>query len=254
MKYDYVFFVGTGHSGSTIISTILHAHPNISISEEWKMAGKLLRKVKTVKQIHRAMLNPSKGVRRTALLDSLGNPQNTKGEIKILGDKSPWDLVNVWRRSAGSNIFEELENMLEGKVKIIITIRDPYQHLPGYFNSKKHLRNLGSKDEVMRVFVRYLARAYDAASYAVDHADCLVVANEDLIQDPQEVVEKIYNFVGVKGADELISQLQEIIYRVPDSKEYDFDVKWKNVVLKDQVEERIINKFKPMERYSRNEI
>ena len=251
MPYEYVFFLGTGHSGSTILSAVLHSHPNISVSEEWKMAGKLLRRGETVEQIQHAMLNPSKGVRRTELLDALREPQKNKSEIKILGDKSPWDLVNLWRRFDGSDIFKELEDKLESKVKIIIPIRDPYQHLPGYFDSTKHLKNLGSKDEVKRVFIRLLARAYDAANYAVDHADCLVVANEDLIQTPVEVVEKIYTFLGVEGSDELMRKFQQVIYRIPDSKVYDFDVMWRGVLLKDQIEERIIDKFKPMERYSR---
>lgn len=251
MQYEYVFFVGAGHSGSTVISAILHAHPNISVSEEWKMAGKLLRQGHTVENIQKAMLHPSLGKKRTPLLDAVGNPQKTKGEIKILGDKTPWDLVSLIRRSDGGNIFKELEDKLESKVKIIIPIRDPYQHLPGYFNSRKHQRSLGSKDEVIRVFVRYLARVYDAANYASDHADCLVVANEDLIQMPVEVIEKIYRFLEVERSEDLSRKFQKVIYRIPDFKKYDFNVDWRGVILGDQVEERIINRFKSMERYSR---
>jgi hypothetical protein len=250
MDYSYVFFLGAGHSGSTIVSAILQSHPNTSISEEWSIVGKVLSGDLTVKEARSKMLNPSRGVRRTAILDSMGRLDSQKEEIKFLGDKSPWNVVSSWHRSKKIDIYKPLEDKLGGKVKIVITMRDPYLHLPGYFTSKKALRTTGVF-ELHRRYTRHLSKVYEAAAFAFDHVDCTVISNEDLIESPSENIHKLLDFLELPCATDWCRQVKSAIYSKPDKKVYDFSIDHRGRSLTDHVEDRIIAKFAPMKRYSR---
>ena len=257
MSYDYVFFMGGGHSGTTVLSAILQMHPEASISHEWNLVGKLLLRGFSVEEIRGMMLNPNKGVKRTEMIEKLEkmegwNDRDKGGEIRLLGDKSPWDIANTWNRRSKKDIFPELSERLEGKVRVVITIRDPYQHLPRYFNSNKYIKKYnGNRMLVRRKFLRYLAKTYEACDYASKHADCLVIANEDLIADPASTIIKLCDFVELPVDRTWRRMVQSIVHSQVKVTEYDYDIDHRGMSLVDHVEDRIISRFDPLKRWSR---
>jgi hypothetical protein len=256
MSYDYVFFAGGGHSGSTVLSAIIHLHPEASLSHEWNLVGKLLVRDFSVEEVRAMMLNPNNGVKRKEMLAKIRtmsgwNDRDSSGTVKLLGDKSPWDLVNTWNRRGKQDIFPELREKLGGSVKVIITIRDPYQHLPRYFTNKKHLEKFGTITKVRRRFLKYLAKTYEACDYMSKNADCLVIANEDFIAKPTENIVELCEFLKLPVDDDWLKKVQTLVHDKVKTVDYDYDVDHRGIPLVDHVEDRIIGRFEPLKRWSR---
>jgi hypothetical protein len=257
MSYDYVFFMGGGHSGSTVLSAILYLHPEASLCHEWNLVGKLLLRGYTVDQVREKMLNPNKGVKRSNMILKAQRLSGWKdldhsAKTRLLGDKSPWDIANTWNRRSKVDIFPELREKLDGNVKIIITVRDPYQHLPRYFKSKKYLDKYnGNTKEVIRKFLRYLAKTYEACDYAFKNAECLVIANEDLIAKPAKTIIQMCDFVDLPVDKEWRRLVQTLVHTEVKVTSYDYDADHRGMSLTDHVEERIIDRFEPLKRWSR---
>jgi hypothetical protein len=244
MKVSWCSFIGEGHSGSTILSAILHSHPNICIAHEQSSIDKVIRRAWKFDDIKSEVFAEGVGRnKRGQMLKSIG--MSPKKDICILGDKTPWDPVKTWfREGKNTDVFADFSDIISMPVKVLICVRDPYQHLPGWFTNKKRIKRWGGR--VRAKAIQGLAKTYEAIAFLEPKNDCLVVFNEDLISDPEAHMKSLCEFLGVPVYDSWLKSCSEVVYKKPNKVDCVFSEEEIQ-----SIENRIIKRFEPLRRYSR---
>jgi len=216
-------FVGEGRSGHTVIAAILDAHPQVRISEEVKQISKWKRgEYGHRRDAFAAAHECGMGKERKKYTMSDTSQLTHIDPLLVLGDKCGWAAFTEFRkRDAGPHIFEEFSAFLRQPIKVIHSVRNPFDNIASWFMSPKykHIWN----DDTQRwskLCTRY--RRYCEAAGAIlgelPPEDILVVYNEDLIGCPDNVISDIFEFLEVPLEYEQLDRYREVLFTSPNEK------------------------------------
>jgi hypothetical protein len=243
----WITFIGEGRSGHTIISAILDSHPNVRLAEEQKLITKWTRDGYSREKIIDEVKKCGHGKER--------KPKALPGSLKweepllAIGDKCGWDAVNLTRKHGESlDILDRFAEHMQMPVKVIHTIRNPYDNITAYLDSPKWQRLHGTGNELYRMCIRRYARFYSAALPLLERHHRFDLYNEEIIENPERVITKLCCFLDLPIVEPWLTNAVNSVYKKPNerSKRREWPTKWE-----EQIPWRIIEKYDFFERYQR---
>ena len=128
----YFLFIGIGRSGTTLIGSLLDAHPNVIVANQQNALRYFQSGIFKRRQVYYLLLENS---RKNAVRGRKGGggysyavPNQWQGRfsnIKVIGDKS-MSAYAVSRLHAKPWLLERVSRMTGAKVRLIHIIRNPY--------------------------------------------------------------------------------------------------------------------------------
>ena len=244
----FVIFVGKGRSGTTITASLMDAHPNMIVSNEyfhntkvsWK-SPKLLQLVKNktdlfnrfyeqswedsrhgVTSIRRALSGHHYGVGIVSNFSWHG----TYKELKVIGDKDNEEFVRFYQKDPiyFRRIIKQLSDTLQIPIHVIHAIRNPYDAIAAKCLYIPRIRGILTKTKGYndQRCLRYSMQDYFSVERSVMrmmndelNLKILDIHNADFVKRPIETVMKICKFLEVDCPEGYLQACKEKAYASP---------------------------------------
>lgn len=273
----FLFFVGYGRSGHSIVASILDAHPNIIIAHEYYLFDRLAHpaqawhirtKRKLFNQLYwssyqsvvngwRANVNTSKGYN----LNLKGAWQGQFDKLRIIGDKTAGSTAMIYYHAP--LIFKRALARLDKITGIphlaLHVVRNPFDMIAtvALYQASEDPENTKVNASVQHKFHDFtyinmatdivLTKALAVSQMVVDcNLHLLEVHLEDLISDPDTVIRRLCHFLGVDCDSAFLDMCRGKLFRSP-SRSRDVVV-WPRLV-RERIQEAIED-FSFFKRYS----
>ena len=252
----FVLFVGYGRSGHSIIGSMMDAHPDMIIAnqyllfEKWRtQAAKLMNKAYLFNALYnKSFADVTKGLRRAEAnrkgytLHMNNSWQGQFNHLKVIGDKSGEMTSRLYKQSPVKlqKYYRELVDTVRMPVHTIHVIRNPYDIVATkalyIASSTRHKlpaseTNKFDNPEVLMAAAKGLFKVAESTKDFIVSCNLSVleVYSEDLIEDPKSTMKKICNFLDLECWDEYLQQCYDKTYKSP-SKTRNV-VKWTSEIL-----------------------
>ena len=239
----FIFFVGYGRSGHSIIASMMDAHPNMVIANEFYLFDKWARQVKSVrdkvKLFNELYRNSYKSAHakdgwRTAQKDQKGYTLELAGawqgkyeRLQVIGDKAAGDTAIKGHQSPGKfkKMYLELQSTVQVPIQVIHIVRNPYDMIAtvALYNAsnKREVKVKASKEHRFnrQNYLRNAAKSIFAKADGVMqimntcHPKLLEIHSEEFILDPKEVIQQICHFLEVECTEEYLQKCYEKTFR-----------------------------------------
>ncbi len=246
----WITFVGHGRSGHTIISAILDSHPNVRIAEEQKYINKWHGQGWTRDKILPHLLASGQGrERKLKALPGSGTWVDGAHPRLAVGDKWGYDAVGLLRAGQASvEVLDQFVTHMGMELKVIHTIRDPYDNICAWLDSPKYQRRWGTGNNMYRMAIRQYTRFYDHAAKLLDRYDHFDLYNDEIIAQPREIIMNLCNYLKLPIVEPWFTNAANSLYKKP-------NVRSANRVWPDKwirnIDERLISKYPYFEKFRR---
>ncbi len=213
---EAVFTVGFNRSGSSLIGDLLSAHPNIVISNE---SGIIRRYVNGEFTSRESLLSfiIKHDMDRTYKGNYIAGQYQDQYDhnIEVVGDKhSPHNTKFLTKTE--SNTIEELENFIKLPIKLLFTVRNPYDMVASMVNAirgqKKSLD--GNIKRAISFFTKCSANNMKLIG-RVSTDRIFMIRLEDFIASPEKILANLCDFLSVAKTPEYLSSCAEVVYKMP---------------------------------------
>ena len=254
----FCLFVGYARSGSSVVGSIIDAHPNAVISHEYNILSSVIKDKLNRQELFDGIIAKSQNLNKKGRWSGGANGEvynhNIEGQIKredsiihVIGDKKSGSATKILRALPNRPIEHRIDKVkriitaLEGKTELpcmfIHVMRNPYDIVAAQIQSRINFNFLsflgGVKTmDVMREL--YRDRWLD-------------VYHEDLIANPAPEIIKINDFLGLaQNKSHLDFSAKHLDF---EPKLRRFEIKWPPR-LKQKIKNKIIGKSEAFSRYS----
>ncbi len=249
--HTYVMFIGIGRSGTTLIGSLLDAHPHIIIANEQATLKYLRPRVFSRSQIFRLLLDNSRQAAGTGRVGGGGYSyavpgqwQGRFGTLEVIGEKSKSARDVTWLTSSPA-LLETLAGVTQARIRMMHITRNPYDTI-----ATRAMRRRLSLERISREYfalcdkLQMLISRVDAVSeYDVER---IPVHLEDFIEDPRSQLAAICESLGVGAESDYLEDCARIVRNEPHKSRH--DVAWnRNLVAHIQ---RNLEKIPILRRYS----
>ncbi len=244
---NWITFIGEGRSGHTIISAILDSHPNVRLAEEQKLITKWIRDGWSREKIIDEVKKCGHGKERK--LKALPGSLTWEEPLLAIGDKCGWDAVNLVKKHGQTpSIIDNFSEHINMPIKIIHTIRNPYDNITAYLDSPKSNRKWRDEDTLYRMCIRRYARFYSTAIKLLEMYPRFDLYNEEIIENPERILTKLCAFLDLPLVEPWLTNAVNAVYKKPNerSKRREWPAEWE-----EQMPWRIIGKYYFFERYTK---
>ena len=163
----FVFFMGYSRSGSSIVSSLMDAHPHMVVAYQYKVISEWNETLKNKAYLYgelyeKSLKDATVGWRREdnmaksyTLHINTGWQGRYDKYISVIGDKSADKTVNLFSRTPKrfSQVYEQLRETVGVPVKAVFVVRNPYDIIStrALYQNPEEIRsvlNTSSTDEV----------------------------------------------------------------------------------------------------------
>jgi hypothetical protein len=239
----FILVVGNSRSGSTLLGSILDAHPNANIANEsrastifWRDLNRyeILNEISTHAENYRTNEKISEGYSY-----SIKNDLLDESDILVMGDKI-WNPATLILHGDYS-LLRRLEDVLEVPIKIIHAIRNPFDVIATmHSRSKAPIR-----DRILWYFMHCdSVKAINEAHF--QNEGFMNVHHESLISSPTLTLSNLCEFMGLDSNKYPTESFKSMLFKEP--KKTRLNINW----LEEDVN-MIINKMSEyvfLEKYS----
>ena len=235
----FVFFVGHGSSGHSIVASLLDSHPHMVISHEFSLFQKLSTGslAPTKPAIFNALWNHDRRNARwfeansvkgyTLMVDGLYEGKYVD-HIDVMGDKRGDLTIKLFidHPSNWSRVYDTLQS-LNVTLKVIHVIRNPYDNIASMvFLSDKTkysiFKNIKRSNETYTFDSNYTAKLikkyfqYHQAVVSVRekyNLDIIEVHGKDLVSDPKGTLLRLCDQLGVTCSDDYLEKCSNKVFK-----------------------------------------
>jgi hypothetical protein len=221
-------FLGSPRSGSTLLGSLVDAHPNAVIATELDVLKHLDRGFSR-RQIYYLL------VKRAEWFTSRGSKWNDyeyyvrdqwQGRfdtLRVLGDKKAG--ATVLHLMAKPQLLQSLKRTIDRPVKFVHAIRNPYDNI-----ATLHKKQGGSiEHRIERYFA--MARAVATLKEEIGSDAVLDVRHESLVQNPTVCLETLCTYLGLDPSRKYLNDCSEIVHSSPRKSRHDVD--WREEHIQD---------------------
>ena len=240
----FVFFVGIGRSGHSIVGSLLDSHPHMVIAHESNLFFRLAhRELSLTKPV---IFNELwRNTRESIINDGLrAKATNGKGYtlfiedlyqgryvdyIEVIGDKKGRGTTEVLDRKPEKwlHIYNTIKSYVTS-MKGIHVIRNPYDNIATlvFFSfdnvTNENFGDIKNSNKAFKFKPNVIADVIDAyfrLQRAIEigiqkyNLDIIVIHNKDLISDPRNTLVKLCNFLNVTCSNEYLQICTDKIYK-----------------------------------------
>lgn len=241
-------FIGHTKSGSSMLGSLLDAHPNVMIADgvdalQYVSAGFSRDQLYhlLLKGSRREAMKGRVTARRVAPYSFLvpGQWQGRYRRLQVIGDTTSETATRRFSREP--DLLHGLQSMIgEDRAKFIQVVRNPYDPI-----SYMMVRG---KRTVENAIERYFAVCEMLAELRkhLNSSELLTVRYEDVIRQPEANLTGVCRFLGIEASDDYLKACADILFKSPDQSRHmvEWGSKWIG-----QVESRI-ERFGFLEGYS----
>ena len=236
-----ILTAGYSRSGSTLLGSLLNAHPEIVIAHELDLlpmsrSPRLAARLGGKGRLVRLILERDRNIRRWTSYRGSGYDYAVKtgwqgkySRLRVVGDKDSHAAVkNLHRRP---DLLDSLRRRIGAPIRILFTIRNPYD-----VTAAEYLRDMQIKGKIAFTARRDYAPAEaerlwvgeERVSWLREHSDRLArviamlpkedtlpVYHEDFIASPREKLREICAFCGVECADDYLDACASVVFPAP---------------------------------------
>uniref|UniRef100_A0A1X7VPR0 Protein-tyrosine sulfotransferase n=1 Tax=Amphimedon queenslandica TaxID=400682 RepID=A0A1X7VPR0_AMPQE len=267
----FLFFVGHGRSGHSIIGSILDAHPHIVISHEYSLFHEWTTMSKQDMNrgyLYSAIYNNScynsiNGLRRVGAtkkgytLHIPGLWQGRyDGDIAVIGDKSGGMTTKLFQNQKESvkQAFKEIKQAVGVPIVVLHAIRNPFDNIATMLLYKKHARKAATSQEPytnikeLKKQVTLYFRQVRSVMKMIKQLklDVIEVHNSDLIHRPNGAIRRLCNRLQVKCSKDYVSRCSKAVFK--DISRSRLKVKWTPKLI--ETVEKKSKKFQFLKKYS----
>lgn len=216
MEFDtleiFCTIVGNSRTGSTLLGSLLDAHPNIAISNE-SAAPNMFIKGEQRENIFNTILrncanHARAGKKWTEYQYSIpGQWQGKHKELKVIGDKLY--LIAAYILHLDPNLLINIDNISGLRTKYIHCTRNPFDVISTMaLRSKLSLRN--------RIGLFFnTCEAILALQERVPAEDFLTVNHESLLNNPKETLTDTCYFLNQEPYEDYLQSCSALLYKQP---------------------------------------
>lgn len=211
-------FVGHVKSGSTLLGSLLDAHPDAIIADEVDVPAYVAGGFRK-EQIFHILL---KGSRRDQMKGRVtarrltpyavsvpGQWQGRYRRLRVIGHSQAGPVTRQLRQNP--QLLEQMAAAMPGvDLKVIHVIRNPFDPI-----SLMIVRGNRSFANAIDHYFSY-CEALDALSRQRDEDSLLPVRYEAFVDDPQAHLQKICRFLGLEATDDYLHDCAQILYDAPE--------------------------------------
>ena len=236
----FVFFIGHGHTGHSIMASLLDAHPHMVISHEVDVFAKLSKGTlgPTKQDVFNAVWKNS----MHAIIDGHSRTKHAKGydmlvdglyqgkyvdHIDVIGDKKAGMTANLLltQPEEWSGVYNKLKSF-NVTLKVIQVFRNPYDLIATTvllaYNSKKMFASI-KQSNITRGFSPnqinpWITRYFSFHNATVNakkeyNLDLIEIHSKDFISDPRGTLLKLCNHLGVDCSNKYLEICSSKIYK-----------------------------------------
>ena len=246
----FVFFLGSGRSGHSIVGSLMDAHPHVIISHQYNIFLNWLKFYHAGNPIWTQTLFNSLYLKSVSDVSGIRN-MSTKGYslkvenlwqgrfdhyIDVIGDKCGGSTTQFYiqNKTLFEKRFNVLKHDLQMPIRVIHVVRNPFDHIAtqSFYSSleskkmasnRKKLKSGESKDVfqlknndlVKKITLKMLAH-YKAAvemTKLFGRKNVLEVHISDLISNPKAILHQIFEFVGVDAMGDFLEVCARKVFK-----------------------------------------
>lgn len=237
----FVFFIGYGRSGHSIVGSIMDAHPNVIIAHEYYLFDKLTYNYRTIQtksnlfdelywsSHHSAVTGwrSGKATRKGYNLNLSGTWQGQFERLKVIGDKTGGSTVMLYHNSRYlfKAVLRRLHKTVGVPFLVVHVVRNPYDMIAttALYQASSDPNNAKVKANITAKFKQLsflematnivLTKAAGVEAMVRDfQLNVLEIHLEDLISDPSDVIHSMCQFLGVPCAEEYMRACQDKVF------------------------------------------
>lgn len=240
----FVFFVGYGRSGHSIVASMMDAHPNVIIAHEYYLFNKLAykrrsprlrKKINLFNDLYFSSYVSAMNGWRAAMHTSKGYNLNLNGtwqgqfrKLRVIGDKTAGATTMLYYTSAAlfKAVLRRLQEVAGVPLRVVHVVRNPYDMIatvalyqassdPDYKKVSASLDNPFKRFKFLAFAMKNVLKKAEAVDGMGRHfkLHILEVHLEDLIKDTHRVLLQICKFVGVPCTEEYMRSCLGKVYR-----------------------------------------
>ena len=217
----YCLIIGNERSGSTILGSIIDAHPNAVIANETKASQNIWRGLSKEsilnEVIENACLNYERGRPSSGYKYQIGNDPSSKELIKVYGDKI-WNPATLLLHG-DYKLIGNLEKLLESKIKLIAAVRNPFDTI-----STMHKRSSAPILDRARWYFAH-CEAISSLQERLPSSTLTLSYHESLIKDPIGEIGRICNFLDLYCDANYLKNTSEFLFKRPTNRSS--EISWK---------------------------
>lgn len=215
---NYCIFIGYQRSGSSLVGSLLDAHPNAVIAHELN-AIKYFKANFSKDQIyyllkHNAEEYAQQGRNWSGYSYQVPNQWQGKfSKIKIIGDKKA--ALFTIELIDNPQLLGQIQKTVEVPIKMIHVVRNPYDNITTMFKKKDRRRTkvLNFRETIEYYFS--LCENIKDIKNMVSHDSILDIRQEMLIENPQKTLSELGVFLNIETSKAYLQDCASIVFKSP---------------------------------------
>lgn len=217
---NFILIVGNARSGSTLLGSIIDAHPKAIIANETSASAHFWRGLSRHEILTEIFLNSetnrSQGRFSEGYNYSIQQNETDDLNVSVMGDKI-WNPATLLLHGNYS-LLKNLEKTIGAPIKIIHAIRNPFDVIATmHFRSKAPIA-----DRILWYFIH--CDAVCAISENCPDSEFLNVHHEELIKSPDKTIKDICSLINTNPDTHHIESCKKLLFAK--SKQTRFNVNW----------------------------
>lgn len=214
--HAFCLFVGYPRSGSTLLASILNAHPDVVLAHEADVLGLvrwgLDRDQLAEALIHSAEEFAARGNEWEGYDYQFGQWQGRHRRLRVLGDKEAG--VTSVRLARHPDLVERLQKLCDLPVKAIHVVRHPLDNVSTMYRRGRY-PILGLPLSRCLVDYERMCIAANRLQEELPAGNMLLTRHEDLLQEPRAVIRQACEFLGLDPDEDYLDQAAAIVQAKP---------------------------------------
>jgi hypothetical protein len=216
----FCLFIGYPRSGHTIIGALLDAHPEIVISIEADVLGRMQNGY-SKNMIFRYILRRSqkfitkqKGEWTKYSYKVSGQYQGKYNRIKVIGDKKGAKTTS--RLISKPFLLKEFEELIGKPIKMIHVIRDPFDSIATIMIKAKEKGRICDEKFFKSRIEYFFNNANKNMELMHQNRDrVLTIYHEDFVKSPQDSLIRILKHLNISYDQSYLEACSRIVYPIP---------------------------------------
>jgi hypothetical protein len=239
----YCMFIGYQRSGSTLVRSLLDAHPNAIIAHELN-ALRLVAAGFDKRQLYQLLLDNSRSYAdqgQSMVGYDYKVPNQWQGrfdELRVIGDKKA--SLSTSRLTESPELLYRLQNTVGTEVKFIHVVRNPYDNIATWCKRTRGKWNReykpSSTERVPKPVLKKMIRHYfnhceknASLKELLGDGAVIDVHHESLMEDPKAVLRELCDFLNLGYEEDYLEDCASIVFKSPHKSRY--EVEWDDEML-----------------------
>lgn len=207
-------FIGLPRSGTSLLGSLLDAHPNMMISHEFDIVKYIVMGLEK-KTIVSAVCTNSTRISKNARTGGGYNNKVQTGwqgkfhSLNVIGDKKA--AMTSLRLSENPVHVEKIRQRMGCDLKIIYLTRNPFDVITTMWKRNSQLRTLEKSLELYY----YILKCTNKTIRLLRPNELIIIKLEDLILFPSENLYKLCSFLHEKANDRFIEECSKLMFSKP---------------------------------------